>query len=133
MDISKLDTPLRRIVEATHHDPFEALGRHVGRERVTVRAFLPRAEQAHIVGPELPLERIPGTDLFEWSGPVEQVPERYQIAWSDHFGHAATHYDPYCFPPQIDDFDLHLFGQGTHWHAYRFLGAHPRRIDGIDG
>ncbi|OQX35035.1 MAG: 1,4-alpha-glucan branching enzyme, partial [Candidatus Sedimenticola endophacoides] len=36
-------------------------------------------------------------------------------------------------PPQIDDFDLHLFGQGTHWHAYRFLGAHPRRIDGIDG
>ncbi|MEW7981552.1 MAG: 1,4-alpha-glucan branching protein GlgB [gamma proteobacterium symbiont of Phacoides pectinatus] len=133
MDISKLDTPLRRIVEATHHDPFEVLGRHVGRERVTVRAFLPRAEQAHIVGPELPLERIPGTDLFECSGSAEQIPERYQIAWSDHFGHAATHYDPYCFPPQIDDFDLHLFGQGTHWHAYRFLGAHPRRIDGIDG
>ncbi|MEW7977295.1 MAG: 1,4-alpha-glucan branching protein GlgB [Candidatus Sedimenticola endophacoides] len=133
MDISKLDTPLRRIVEATHHDPFEVLGRHVGRERVTVRAFLPRAEQAHIVGPELPLERIPGTDLFECSGSAEQIPERYQIAWSDHFGHAATHYDPYCFPPQIDDFDLHLFGQGTHWHAYRFLGAHPRRIGGIDG
>ncbi|MEW8013227.1 MAG: 1,4-alpha-glucan branching protein GlgB [Candidatus Sedimenticola endophacoides] len=133
MDISKLDTPLRRIVEATHHDPFEVLGRHVGRERVTVRAFLPRAEQAHIVGPELPLERIPGTDLFECSGSAEQIPERYQIAWSDHFGHAATHYDPYCFPPQIDDFDLQLFGQGTHWHAYRFLGAHPRRIGGIDG
>jgi 1,4-alpha-glucan branching enzyme len=31
------------------------------------------------------------------------------------------------------DFDLHLFGEGRHWHAYRFLGAHHRTIDGVEG
>jgi len=133
MDITKLEEPLRRIVEARHHDPFEVLGRHVHENRVTVRVFLPQAEQAKIVGPNLPLERIPGTDLFEWAGSPDQIPERYQIAWSDNLGNVSTHFDPYCFPPQIDDFDLHLFKQGTHWHAYRFLGAHPIQVDGVEG
>jgi hypothetical protein len=33
----------------------------------------------------------------------------------------------------VGDFDLHLFGEGRHWHAYRFLGAHQRTVDGIVG
>ena len=28
---------------------------------------------------------------------------------------------------------LHLFGEGTHHHAYRFLGAHTHQADDIDG
>ncbi len=42
-------------------------------------------------------------------------------------------HDPYCFPPQLSDFDLHLFGEGKHWHAYRFLGAHYHVADGVPG
>ena len=42
-------------------------------------------------------------------------------------------YDPYCFPPQLSDFDIHLFGEGRHWHIYRILGAHRRQNDNIDG
>ena len=36
-------------------------------------------------------------------------------------------------PPQVGEFDRQVFGEGHHWHAYRFLGAHARRIDGADG
>jgi 1,4-alpha-glucan branching enzyme len=31
------------------------------------------------------------------------------------------------------DFDLHLFGQGKHYHLYEKMGAHPRTVDGVSG
>ncbi|MET0083377.1 MAG: 1,4-alpha-glucan branching protein GlgB [Sedimenticola sp.] len=133
MDSSKLEEPLKRLADARHHDPFEVLGRHIHGEHAMVRAYLPQAQQARIVGPNLILERIPGTDFFECFGSPDEIPERYQIAWTDDYGRGSAHFDPYCFPPQIDEFDIHLFGQGRHWHAYNFLGAHTRTIDGVTG
>lgn len=35
--------------------------------------------------------------------------------------------------PQIGDFDRQVFGEGHHWHAYRFLGANARRVGDVDG
>ncbi|HSQ07899.1 MAG TPA: 1,4-alpha-glucan branching protein GlgB, partial [Chromatiaceae bacterium] len=95
--------------------------------------YLPQAERVRLAdgGPEL--KRVDGTDLFVWEGEGSKVPERYALEWEDRAGHSHRHYDPYCFPPQLQDFDLHLFGEGRHWHAYRFLGAHPRRVEGVDG
>lgn len=37
-------------------------------------------------------------------------------------------------PSMLSDFDLHLFGQGKHYHIYNKLGAHPRQIhEGLSG
>jgi 1,4-alpha-glucan branching enzyme len=129
----KLPEPLQRIVEARHHDPFEVLGRHPAGARVTVRAFLPWAERARIVEADAELSRIEGTDLFVWEGDASRVPERYRIAWEGKEGNRGSAHDPYCFPTQLGDFDLHLFGEGRHWHAYRFLGAHVAEVEGISG
>ena len=41
--------------------------------------------------------------------------------------------DPYRFPPILSDVDLHLMGEGTHLELYNKLGAHPRRLEDIDG
>jgi 1,4-alpha-glucan branching enzyme len=130
---AKLPDPLQRVVEARHHNPFEVLGRHVKDGRCTVRAFLPQAERVRIIDSRVELQRLPGTALFEWEGDPDLVPERYHVHWYDAHGRVHHHLDPYCFPPQIGDFDLHLFGEGRHWHAYRFLGAHPRTVDGVAG
>jgi len=130
---AKLPEPLKRIVEARHHDPFDVLGRHVRGATCHLLAFLPRAERVRVIESGIELERIPGTDLFEWEGDPEWVPERYRLNWYDAHGTVHHDYDPYCFPPQLGDFDLHLFGEGRHWHAYRFLGAHPRVVDGVEG
>jgi 1,4-alpha-glucan branching enzyme len=132
-EISNLPEPLRRIVEARHHDPFEVLGRHVKDGRCLIRAFLPQAERVRIEESNLDLQRIEGTDLFEWEGDPAAIPERYRLSWEDKAGSTRTGHDPYCFEPELEDFDLHLFGQGRHWHAYRFLGAHTRNVDGVDG
>jgi 1,4-alpha-glucan branching enzyme len=98
-----------------------------------VCAFLPRARRVRIAEGGAELTRIEGTDLFVWEGEPDQVPERYRLSWYDAHGDVHLQADPYAFPPQLADFDLHLFGEGRHWHAYRFLGAHPRRVDGFDG
>ena len=133
MTSPKLQPELQRIIEARHHDPFAVLGRHPQDKKVIVRAHLPYAEEVHIAEGNLPLQRIPNTDLFEWQGKPEQVPERYRLIWRDADHHEHIAHDPYCFPPQVPDFDLYLFGEGKHWHAYRFLGAHPHQADGVAG
>ena len=129
----RLPDALTRIIEARHHDPFEVLGRHTHKDRCLIRAFLPRAKSARIAEADVELTRIQGTDLFTWEGNPGQVPERYRLSWEDKAGESCVRHDPYCFPPQLSGFDLHLFGEGRHWHAYRFLGAHTHRADGIDG
>jgi len=129
----KLQPELQRIIEARHHDPFAVLGRHPQDKKIVVRAHLPYAEEVHIAEGHLPMERIPNTDLFEWHGKPEQVPERYRLIWRDAEHHEHIAHDPYCFPPQLGDLDLYLFGEGKHWHAYRFLGAHTHQADGVAG
>ena len=130
---SELPDPLVRILEARHHDPFEVLGRHVENDLCVVRAFLPRAQKVRIVEADIELRRIEGTDLFEWQGSAQEIPDRYRLEWQDESGNRHERHDPYCFPPQLEDFDLYLFGEGRHWHAYRFLGAHRRGVDVVDG
>lgn len=36
-------------------------------------------------------------------------------------------------PSAIEDYDLYLFHQGTNFHAYQLLGAHPLKEEGRDG
>jgi 1,4-alpha-glucan branching enzyme len=128
-----LDPALIRIIESRHHDPFEVLGRHEQGNRVTVRAFLPYARKVAIAEGNLDMQRIEGTDFFEWQGPANHVPWRYRFIWHDDQHHEQVQYDPYCFPPQLGDMDLHLFGEGKHWHAYRLLGAHIHEVDNVGG
>ncbi|MFA7592105.1 MAG: 1,4-alpha-glucan branching protein GlgB [Thiohalobacteraceae bacterium] len=131
--IDLLGPDLRQIAAARHHDPFTVLGRHPhgGGERVL--AYLPGARGVRLVETDAALTRIPNSDFFTWQGRAGTVPQRYRLEWVDDHGATRTAYDPYCFPAQLSDFDLHLFGEGRHWHAYRFMGAHPHRCDDIDG
>jgi 1,4-alpha-glucan branching enzyme len=133
MSQTPLDDALRQIVSATNADPFAVLGRHTDGDQVCVRVMLPGAETLTIADGNHAMTRIEGTDLFEWQGPAALVPERYRLIWRDldHREHIA--HDPYSFPPQLPDFDMHLFGEGRHWHAYRMLGARVHETDGIAG
>ena len=124
---------LRRISEARHHDPFAVLGRHGEGAETRVLAWLPEAAEARLVEAEAPMQPLKQPGFFLWQGPAEALPAHYRLAWRDAEGREHQAHDPYCFAPQLGDFDLHLFGEGRHWHAYRFLGAHPHEVDGIRG
>ena len=128
-----LASDLEKIIQARHFDPFSVLGKHSSGNTDIVHVFKPRAKELHIVGADSPMVRIPGTDLFKWQGETGLLTSPYQIRWIDDANVERVDYDPYCFLPQIPDFDLHLFSEGKHWHAYQFLGAPHHSIDGING
>jgi 1,4-alpha-glucan branching enzyme len=128
-----LPTPLQQIAEARHHDPFAVLGRHVEAGKSLLRVFLPRAERVALADTEQPLQRIEGSDFFEIDLPKGQTDGPFRLKWADKLGKQHIAHDPYSFPPQLPDFDIHLFNEGKHRHAYRFFGAHPHTADGVEG
>ena len=128
----KLSEDLLKIIEARHHDPFSVLGAHTVNGSTTVTVFIPDTHKAWL-NDNLELCRIDGTALFQWTGPSADLKLPYKICRQTSSGIVLETYDPYTFLPQISEFDLHLFAEGKHWHAYRILGAHLREINGIKG
>jgi 1,4-alpha-glucan branching enzyme len=81
----------------------------------------------------LPMDRVPGTDVFRWSGATARLPDHYRLIWRDADHRQHISHDPYSFGPQLSDYDLHLFAEGKHWHAQRFLGSRVHEVDGVAG
>lgn len=131
-DSLTLTDDLLRIIEARHHDPFSVLGPHTSGSQTTVRCFLPHIQRAWLSDKQ-PMTRIEGTDLFVWTGDADSISAPYSVHHENSEGAVSSHIDPYCLPPQLEEFDLHLFAEGNHWHAYNMLGAHQRVVDGISG
>nr|WP_320132076.1 1,4-alpha-glucan branching protein GlgB [uncultured Holophaga sp.] len=127
-----LNDDLRRILEARHHDPFCVLGRHGSGQSAVFRAFIPRAQKVFFALNGEALERIEGTDLFVGRGDDPHLTGHPELAWIED-GVERRRISPYTFLPQLSDFDLHLFREGRHWHAYRMLGAQEHEADGIPG
>ena len=130
------DPRLQRLMQGECHDPFGVLGRHPAGDGEVIREMLPQAERAWIVDAG-EMQRIEGTDIFEYrlTGEASQALSRhYRVEWLEkHDGQRHGQVSPYSFLPLIGDEDLYYFGLGKHHHAYRFLGAHPRTVDGVTG
>ncbi len=125
---------LQRLSLGRHHDPFEILGWHGAQSSRTWRVFLPDAEAVCAESEQQSYDFIaiaPG--FFELSEAPQTLSTHPVLKWRDRHQQWHREYDPYTFAPQLSDFDLHLFGEGKHWHIYQLLGAHVRCIDGIDG
>src|SRR5271170_6570421 len=128
--LDALQPELARIAGACHDDPHALLGAHMRDGRQTVLTFLPAVSRAWLPGGRA-LTRLAGTDFFGWQGPAGDLPEHYPVNWIDSDGAEQTRIDPYSFAPTISAEDLWGFGEGSHVTAWRFLGAHPMRLEGI--
>ncbi|MCV6638886.1 1,4-alpha-glucan branching protein GlgB [Candidatus Albibeggiatoa sp. nov. NOAA] len=126
-------TDIQKLIEGLHPDPFSILGKYQTKKQQTVRVFLPQAKTVFIQPGDIPLQKIDDAGLFEWQGVFGTVADKYQIQWQDDSGKKHKNYDPYSFDLQLNESDLRLLQQGKHWHAYRFLGAKPKLVDGIEG
>ena len=110
-----------------------------GRSDLTrVRAFLPQARRAWLVGQQgstasqpLPMRRTHAAGLFEAFTTATTPGYRLRIDEADRGPHDL--HDPYAFPTMLTDYDLHLLGEGCHWKSYEKLGAQLREVDGVAG
>ena len=132
----RITPPLLRVSTATHHDPFEVLGRHRQEGMWVIRVYHPQAESIRLIASstkvrENAFTRIDGSDFFILR--ADALPEQYQLEWTNLQNKKHIAEDPYRFGPTISDFDLHLFNEGQHHRLYEILGAHQFTIDGITG
>jgi 1,4-alpha-glucan branching enzyme len=126
-----LNEALAAVAAGRSRDPFAVLGPHPGAPgEFVVRAVQPSAAA---VGVRLvatrdvrPMERSRQTGLFEArlaAAPDGNPPDyRLRVTFPD--GHLIEIDDPYRYGRVLTDFDLHLFGEGSHNRAFEKLGAH---------
>jgi 1,4-alpha-glucan branching enzyme len=129
---------MEAIAGGYHGDPFRILGPHrVEQDRSgkswEIRSFLPHAAQASVLNSKgtVPMERVHPHGLFV--AKLSSDPAHYRLRINKYSGETIDVEDPYRFPTLLTDFDLHIFGEGTHYEAYRTLGAHLQTVEGVEG
>ncbi|MEQ1575975.1 MAG: 1,4-alpha-glucan branching enzyme, partial [Vicinamibacterales bacterium] len=131
-------------------DPFAVLGRHAstvrGRRGFVIRTVRPAADRVDVVTADgiTVMQRRHPTGMFEarfeaavfgsaastTGTGTEELGYRLRV---HELGKVQEIVDPYQFGQVLTDFDLHLLGEGTHYHAWEKLGSHRLTIGGIDG
>ena len=149
-DPARFNLQVDAILAGRNADPFALLGPHPVPGGWAVRFFLPGAAEASISLRPPPIEgatlapakltdavQLRPEGFFEASWPSSQTsapsPGSYKIQGRWHSGESFELYDPYAFPYQLSEFDLHLMGEGRHYDTYKKLGAHLKTIDGVSG
>lgn len=131
--MNKLPPEAWAIIEGRHSDPFAYLGPHAEEDGTVVRAYLPSAVSVSVLpsrGKEFKLQPLHDAGLFAGKGQAGEGAYRLRAQFADTIIELE---DAYRFPPILSDYDLYLLGEGTHQRAWEVLGAHPRKVDGIDG
>ena len=134
-----LESPeAQALLRAECADPFALLGMHAIDGGLAVRALRPGAAAVRVVergglAAVYPAARTHAEGLFEAVIADRDELFPYELEIEDYAGHIHRGRDPYSFWPQFSTQDQYLFNEGTHYRAYEALGAHPRRIDGVDG
>ena len=140
MIVSRND--LESITHVTSDQPHAILGMHpcaVSRKKgLVVRAYLDDARSCGVLdaskpeGELYPLERLTEDGFFEGFIPRKAV-FTYRLRIERYNGEIREFYDPYSFLPSISEQDVYLFNEGNLHRAYTVMGAHVRRLNGIDG
>jgi len=134
------DEAVDAIVAGTSDDPFAVLGRHRvivdGKPALLVRTMQPAASDVQLVTDDrvYGMQRRRPDGLFEATLPFEGRPEDFAYRFRVREGGVTRDViDPYQFGQVLTDFDLHLFGEGTHYRAWEKLGAHRLSIGSVTG
>lgn len=129
------EVELYEIVNSEHRDPHHFLGQHRQDDRFFINVFKPSAKGVEVIhletGQYLPMVKIHDAGVYTLE--VGQEAIDYKLRIEEHTGYTWETKDAYCFEPIIQELDLYLFGQGTHYNIYEKLGAHRMEVNGTWG
>jgi 1,4-alpha-glucan branching enzyme len=122
------------IAAGRHRDPFAVLGPHREGGCRVVRCFHPGASTISLVDRSGNLlgdmERRHPSGVFVGRLPANK--RHYLLRVTEH-QESFDIEDPYRFNSLLGELDMHLIGEGKHQHLHDKLGAHLRRVSGVDG
>jgi len=131
---------IQAISNGKHGDLFSVLGLQTvnvdGNEKLAVRVFRPDAKKVEFIpekGKPVDLKRASEDGLFEYIFPRRKKRIAYKLKVTPYDGDVYTIEDAYRFGSQISDYDLQLWGEGNHHYAYKWMGAHLKTVDGVEG
>ena len=131
-----------RIIYTEHYDPFAVLGAHIietkGKRIVTVRAFLPDAQEAFVLKKNEPeieyrMDKVMEEGFYDVTIPNCSEIFPYMLKKITYDNKMEIFHDSYSFLPTLSELDLYLFNAGDHHRIYEKLGAHFVEINGIGG
>ncbi len=129
------EVELYELVNAEHKDPHHFLGLHKQDDLYYINVFKPSARAVEVenidTGDYTLMEKIHDAGIFTLEVGSEAI--NYKIRIEESSGYTWETHDAYRFAPYIQEMDLYLFKQGTHYEIFDKLGAHKRTMDGIDG
>ncbi|TPE48000.1 1,4-alpha-glucan branching protein GlgB [Maribrevibacterium harenarium] len=127
------------IVGGYHQDVFSVLGLHERPSHVglVLRALLPNAQSVKLIDSKTgrclgELNQISSEGLFEL--PLARRKKRFgyflEVVWE---GQSHIEVDPYSFGELLTEQQHYLFSEGTDERAYKWMGAHPKTLGGVEG
>lgn len=130
---------MKSIVEGRHGSPYDVLGMGEvtdGTSGTIVRSLQPSALQVEVLdksnGRLIPMAPVHEGGLYQVFVP-ERKPFPYALKVTEDDGQVWEVEDPYRFPLRITEYDLYLFGEGSHYRTYERMGAHTVTLDGVQG
>ena len=127
---------IEAIVYSESDDPHATLGAHAAGSSVLVQTFQPGAKSVRLQPVEgdksYQMELADEEGFFAALLPGKKIPEyEYIVEYED--GSLKKVKDAYRFPAQIAREDTEKFNAGIHYMAYEKLGAHPGKVEGVEG
>ena len=124
------------IVYSESDNPHQILGAHVTGNSVLVQTFQPGAKSVRLQPGEgdksYKMEMADEEGYFAVLIPGKKIPD-YEYIVEAQDGTLKKVHDAYNYPPQITHEDTEKFNAGIHYMIYEKLGAHPAKINGIEG
>lgn len=127
---------IEAVIYSESDNPHEILGAHAVGNHTLVQAFFPGAKSVLLEDKKdkksYEMEMADDEGFFAALIPGK-TPMQYEYIVEDKAGNLKRVKDAYNFAPQIEKRDMDKFAAGIHYTIYEKLGAHPKRLDGING
>ena len=121
------------VVYGEEVSPRDVCGPRITKDGVLVQGFFPDAAEVSVIsGKQIyPCEKHDEAGYFAALLPFRKIPEyKFRIKTGEE---TKEIYDPYAFPCQFTEEEEKAFCAGVSYEAYKKLGAHPMKIDGVQG
>ena len=124
---------IEAICYSEHDNPHQILGPHMTPHGVLVQCFFPDAKSVTLKHGSTKVEMEMADELGFFAALVPGKRFFKYTLTAEYENGSETVTDPYAFDPVISESDRQLFAAGINYTVYESLGAHPMKVDGVEG
>lgn len=129
-----MDWPrIEAVVYGEETSPRDVMGPKITRDGLLIQGFFPGADEVSVIcGKDVyPCEKEDEAGYFAAILPLHKIPQYlFQVKQGEEIRKFP---DPYAFPCQITEAEEKAFCAGVWYDAYNKLGAHPMKIQDVEG